>query len=53
MLRAGSSCPKKYNIGRVEVFYIINIADDSGEAFLESIKWFADVVLKTIMDIPV
>ena len=31
----------------------VNIADDSGEKFLKSIHWFADVVVKTINDIPV
>lgn len=31
----------------------VNIADESGTAFLDSIHWFADVVVKTIMDIPI
>lgn len=31
----------------------VNIADNSGTAFLDSIHWFADVVVKTIMDISV
>lgn len=29
----------------------INIADDSGEEFLKSIHWFADVVIKVLQDI--
>lgn len=31
----------------------INIADNSGENFLNSIHLFADVVVKTVMDIPI
>lgn len=31
----------------------VNIADDSGEDFLKSINWFADVVTKVLQDIPV
>lgn len=30
----------------------VNIADSTGTAFLESIHWFAEVVVKTILDIP-
>ena len=31
----------------------VNIADKSGEDFLKSIHWFADIVVKNIQDIPV
>lgn len=31
----------------------VNIADERGEEFLQSIHWFAEVVVKTIQDIPV
>lgn len=31
----------------------INIADKSGEDFLESIRWFVDTVVKIISDIPI
>jgi len=31
----------------------INIAESSGAAFLDSTHWFADIVVKTILDIPV
>ena len=31
----------------------VNIADETGEAFLESVRWFADTVVKVISDIPV
>jgi len=30
----------------------VNIAEENGEAFLDSIRWFADVVVKTVLDIP-
>ena len=31
----------------------VNIAENNGEAFLDSIHWFADVVVKTVLDIPI
>lgn len=31
----------------------VNIAENSGTAFLDSVHWFSDVVVKTISDIPV
>lgn len=31
----------------------VNIADDSGEEFLKSINYFADIVVKVLQDIPV
>jgi hypothetical protein len=31
----------------------VNITDETGEEFLNSIHRFADVVVKTILDIPV
>lgn len=31
----------------------VNIADETGNDFLDSIHWFADVVVKTILDIPI
>lgn len=31
----------------------VNIADNTGEAFLDSIHWFADIVGKTVLDIPI
>jgi 5-methylcytosine-specific restriction enzyme subunit McrC len=31
----------------------VNIADESGTSFLDSVHWFADIVIKTILDIPI